>query len=418
MSKRVAAAVSLIAILASCTTRPRPPYASDDEQRQDDDEGDSDAAEPFEPLPTGSDDSPCETVIDLPIVKPNFYFVVDASGSMLDRIEGSSTSRYRTAISAISNMLEGVQTRVNFGAAVFPNTHAGASCDAGNEVFPLEDGSSPATSTEPTPLVDLVTTLQRYSPEGGSPISTTLHELYPTLRSFSGDTYVFLLSDGAPNCNLAASCEADECILNLEGATFEDGTVCDDSLNCCAPDWYPHLCLDRAATLDELVRLREAKVSTYVIGLPGGAAYAGLLNEMAVAAGTPRTASGATPARDAGVSGDGGFATDSSAANQDVAPTAPNDELLYYQVSDADSLALALTTLRREILVDCTLQLDFAPTRPELLQVTVGEEVLTPDQWRLEAATEVELLGQVCDAWKAGELPQVRVQQTCRGPVR
>lgn len=417
MFERVATALSVLAILASCTTRQRPPYASDDQEEGDDDTK-PDAAEPFIPLPTGGDDSPCETVVDLPIVKPNFYFVVDASGSMLDRIEGSSTSRYRTAISAISDMLQGVQTRVNLGAAVFPNTHAGASCEAGNEVFALKDGSLPETATEPVPLVDLVTTLQRYAPEGGSPISTTLHQLYPTLRSFTGDTYVFLLSDGAPNCNLDLSCPANECILNLEGAVFEDGTVCDDSFNCCAPSWYPHLCLDRAATLDELKRLRETKISTYVIGLPGGAAYAGLLNEMAVAAGTPRTASVTAPQPGSGASGDGGFAPDAAGANEEVAPAPPDDGLLYYQVSDADSLALALATLRREILVDCTLHLDFAPTQPELLQVTVGDEVLTPDQWELTGETEVELLDPVCKDWKAGKLPQVRVQQTCRGPVR
>lgn len=415
MLERVVAAVSLLAILASCTTRQRPPYARD--RGDEDNDGDkTDAGEPFIPLPTGGDDSPCETVVELPIVKPNFYFVVDASGSMLDRIDGSSTSRYRTAISAISDMLEGVQTRVNLGAAVFPNTHAGASCEAGNEVFALKDGSLPETETDPAPLVDLVTTLQRYAPEGGSPISTTLRELYPTLRSFSGETYVFLLSDGAPNCNLDFSCQAKECILNLEGAVFEDGTACDDSFNCCAPNMYPHLCLDRKATLDELTRLREAKISTYVIGLPGGAAYAGLLNEMAVAAGTPRAASGAAPS--GGGSGDGGFAPDAAGANEDVAPAPPDDGLLYYQVSDAGSLALALATLRREILVDCTLHLDFAPTQPELLQVTVGDEVLTTDQWQLIGDTEVELLDRVCTDWKAGKLPQVRVQQTCRGPVR
>lgn len=412
---RAAVTLPLIAILAACTSqRGRPPYAS-----QDDDEEptrDNDAAATFAPLPDGTDD-PCETLVELPIVKPNFYFVIDASGSMLERMPGSNQSRYRTAVRAISDMLEGVQTRVNFGAAVFPNTFAGASCEAGNEVFPLQDGERPGdTST----LQALNLKLQAYTPEGGSPVSPTLSELYPTIRAFEGDTYVFLLSDGAPNCNLARPCEAEECILNIEGATFDDGTVCDESLNCCAPDWFPHLCLDRDPTLDELKRLSDDGVDTYIIGMPGGAPYATLLNDMAVAAGTARGR--AQPSVDAGVvMAEAGAAVGDAAmpaSTADELASGSEEELLYYQISDAQSLAAALANLSREILIDCTLQLDFAPNKPDLLQVTADGEVLTKDQWTLASATEVELLGQACEDWKAGRLPEVRVQQTCRGTVR
>lgn len=413
--KRAAAILPLIVILAACNSQKRPPYAGeDDEDERPDDH--ADAATTFAPLPDGTD-TPCETVVELPIVKPNFYFVIDASGSMQERMPGSNESRYRTAIAAISDMLEGVQTRVNFGAAVFPNTFAGASCEAGNEVFPLEDGSKSTKGT--TTLDTLEIKLQGYAPEGGSPVSPTLNALYPTLGSFEGATYVFLLSDGAPNCNLARSCEADECILNLEHTTFDDGTTCDDSLNCCAPDWFPHLCLDRDPTLDELTRLAERDIATYIIGMPGGALYADLLNEMAIAAGTPRTKPTQPTKTDGGAADmvDGGSSVDATAlAPPEVEP--PDDGLLYYQISDAQSLALALAALSREILIDCTLQLDFAPTNPDFLQVTAGDDVLTEDQWQLSSNTQVELLGAACTDWKAGKLPQVRVQQTCRGPTR
>lgn len=428
--RRAIAILPLFVILAACTDRRRPPYASQDEGNPA--RPDVDAAPTFAPLPTGTD-APCETVIELPIVKPNFYFVLDASGSMQERMPGSTQSRYRTAVAAISDMLEGVQTRVNFGAAVFPNTFAGASCQAGNEVFPLADGSKPNNDT--TALTALNRKLRGYSPEGGSPVSPTLGALYPTLREFDGDTYVFLFSDGAPNCNLSRGCEARECILNLEGATFSDGSACDDSFNCCAPDLFPHLCLDRDPTLAQLTRLAEHDVSTYIIGMPGGAAYASLLNEMAVAAGTARTQNPAPdPANETsapnggGASADSGFASGlDSGANFDggaAAPAlnepaqAPDDGLLYYQISDAQSLAWALATLTREILIDCTLQLDFAPSKPEFLQVTAGANVLTEDQWQLSSDTQIELLGDACADWKAGELEQVRVQQTCRGPAR
>src|SRR5690606_2047801 len=103
-----------------------------------------------------------------------------------------------------------------------------------------------------------------------------------------GKTFVVLLTDGAPNCNLSRSCTAKDCIPNLEGVAFSDGTTCNADFNCCAPDWFPHLCLDGDPTLDELTRLAEVDVSTYVIGLPGGNAYADLLNRMAIAGRTAR----------------------------------------------------------------------------------------------------------------------------------
>src|SRR5690606_20104595 len=270
--------------------------------------------------------------------------------------------------------------------------------------------------------------LHGYLPEGGSPVSPTLKVLYPTLSAFEGETYVFLFSDGAPNCNLTRPCEASECILNLEGASFY-GAACDESLNCCGPDWFPHLCLDRDPTLDELTRLADVDIVTYIIGMPGGAAYASLLNEMAIAGGTARSVR-QPPDVPSGERLDAGSAVNDAGEprppNIDAAQSPvdlelgapPDDGLLYYQISDARSLALALATLSREILVDCTLKLDFAPTKPEFLRVMAGDEVLPADQWSLTTNTEVELLGPACKDWRAGKLPKVRVQQTCRAPAR
>lgn len=416
------ALLPLIAVSSSCNQRQRPPYA--EQGRTNAPVAKPEAGTTFVELPNDTD-NPCETVVELPIVKPNFYFVIDASGSMKERMPGTRSSRYRAAIAAISDMLEDVQTRVNFGATVFPNTFSGASCQAGNEVFALEDGSKSVNGVSTLEALNIK--LHGYLPEGGSPISPTLEVLYPTLSAFEGETYVFLFSDGAPNCNLARPCEASECILNLEGASFY-GATCDESLNCCGPDWFPHLCLDRDPTLDELTRLADIDIATYIIGMPGGVAYSSLLNEMAIAGGTarssrqpPNTMGGERPdaapkaedARDAHAS------SPDAQSFADVELDAPIDDgLLYYQISDAPSLALALATLSREILVDCTLKLDFAPTKPEFLRVMVGDEALPSDQWSLTTNTEVELLGRACEEWRAGKLPQVRVQQTCRSPAR
>lgn len=418
-------ALCLVASLAACNAqRKRPPYASDDSDSRGGSKQDASAA--IGPLPSGTE-TPCETVVELPLVKPNFYFVLDASGSMLEPMAGANNSRYRAAIDAIDDMLSGVQSRINFGAAVFPNSREGASCVAGNEVFALSEGSS-TLSGGLTALEALVERLSGYIPEGGSPISSTLNSLYPKLTAMKGDTFVFLLSDGAPNCFAGTSCEASECILNLESARFDDGTVCDETLNCCAPDWFPYLCLDSKATLEELTRLSDSGVSTYVVGLPGGVAYAQLLNQMAIAGGTAR---GHSPPPKALL--DAGSLTDASTAEAgfprepeaDTATSIPeepsaqtDDGLLYYQVADAPSLALALATLSKEILVDCTLQLDFAPKNSNLLNVTAGDADLPADQWQLVSETRIELLGSACDQWKSGKLADVRVQEPCTAQAR
>jgi hypothetical protein len=408
---RGAACSIALAILAACNDQSRrPPFADGDEDKPS--PAGEDADVPYLPLPT-SQDGPCDTRIEVPIVKPNFYFVLDASGSMLENMPGTSDNRYRTAVSAISDMLTPMQEHVNFGAAVFPNSFNGASCEAGNEVFKLREGSNQGQSS--SPLQSLITTLRGYIPEGGSPVSPTLRELYPTLRDLPGKTFVVLLSDGAPNCNLSRSCSAQECILNLEGVEFSDGTMCNDDFNCCAADWFPHLCLDSDPTLDEISRLAKLDVSTYVIGLPGGVPFADLLNQMAIAGGTARDKQ---PTED--VERTQGDASAGDAATRDAGVTgeAPDDGLLYYQATDAESLGVALSSVRQDVLIDCTLDLDFAPTSPELLEVTAGDEELETESWRLVADTRIELLGAVCEEWKAGQLTDVRVRQTCRGDVR
>jgi hypothetical protein len=403
---RGAALLMSIAVVAACDGgKRRPPYADSDQEVST--SPDTDEEPTLGPLPT-TGDGPCETVIEVPIVKPNFYFVLDASGSMIEDMVDSTESRYRTAVGAIRDMLEPMQARVNFGAALFPNSFNGASCEAGNEVFKLTNGSS--HEDEPVALNSLITTLQGYIPEGGSPVSPTLHALAPTLRKFEGETFVVLLSDGAPNCNLSKGCEAAECILNIENAAFDDGTTCNDELNCCAPGWFPHLCLDSEETLKELESLTGAGISTYIIGLPGGVAYADLLNQMAIAGGT---------ARERSLASDAGVGPGAAELGNADGGAVPDDGLLYYQATDAKSLGNALALVRQDTLVDCTLELDFAPTAVNLVEVTADGELLTPDAWRMDAeGRRVELLGATCTGWKTGEITDVRVRQSCRGEVR
>jgi hypothetical protein len=374
---------------AACGSNTRPAYIDDrtlDDDYDDEHRGDehADAATPEQVIvlpPNSSDEGACETLVELPVVKPNFYFVIDASGSMLEPMPGETVSRYQSASFAIESMLSGVQSRVNFGAALFPNPLDGASCNAGAEVFSL---SNREHSKQGTTLDALLGTLSQYVPEGGSPVSSTLAAIQPVLLSLDGPTYVFLLSDGAPNCNLYVNCGPEECIPNIEGLSFEGGITCDETTNCCQPGWLPHLCLDEDATNQELGALADADVPTYVIGMPGSGTYSDVLGRMAMAGGTERE----------------------------------GEELLYYQINDAAELGATLISLGEEILVDCKLALDFAPTFPELVHVYAGDEEISTDGWEITDDQTIELLGETCEQWKAGELPEVRVRQTCTAPLR
>jgi hypothetical protein len=365
--------------VSSCGGDTRPPYIDDRANSEALDAAIED--EIIVPAPVNSGDGACETIVDLPVVKPNFYFVIDASGSMVQPLPGETISRYTSASRAIKDMLTGVRTRVNFGAALFPNPSDGASCSAGTEVFALSDRKQ---SNQGKSLEAMLTTLAQYTPEGGSPVSATLAAIQPKLLALDGPTYVFLLSDGAPNCNLELTCDVDQCIPNIEGLSFTNGIRCDEETNCCQPGWLAHLCLDESATDHELRTLRAANIPTYVIGMPGSITYADVLGRMASAGGTARE----------------------------------EGKLLYYQVNDAPDLAATLAALGQEILVDCKLALDFAPSSPDLVHVYAADEEIPTAGWQLTDERTVELLGETCDQWKTGKLPELRVRQTCTPVLR
>lgn len=369
-------------LLTSCSaSSSRPPFA-----KQGVDLPDASAHEepPFVTLPPISD-SPCQTTVELQVVRPSFYVMLDASASMLAPMPGNQHhSRYESALRAISTMLRGVQTRVNFGAAVFPSPSTENSCAAGGEVFEVRAGDGEGTDEPGLALQSLMYRLKRVSPNGGTPISTTLAALNERLAALPKPAFLFLLTDGAPNCNLAKPCDATGCILNLDGAAFDNGLACDATFNCCSDALFPHMCLDDDATIQQLEALSQAGVAAYVIGMPGSSTYATVLDRMAEAAGTARD----------------------------------DSERRYYQVEDADQLVTTLTELSSRVLVDCSVVLHAPPRDRSLVSVQAGERDVAASDWQWLDEQTVELLGQTCDLWQAGELPLIRVTEQCTSPVR
>jgi hypothetical protein len=120
----------------------------------------------------------------------------------------------------------------------------------------------------------------------------------------------------------------------------------------------------------------------FVIGIPGSAPYASLLDDLAVAGGTAQ-------------------------------PTSPK----YYRADSASQTQL-LTTIRKvaaKILATCEFKLKQAPDAPDNVNVYLDEKVLPKDPvngWKIEGDT-VTLLGTTCDQVKNGDVLDVRIIVGC-----
>lgn len=337
---------------------------------------------PQPPPPAAADCADSE--FEVPLLRPNFYFVLDASESMRVPLpDAAQRDRFAAARSAIIEMLRAVGDRVHFGAALFPAAN-GHGCQAGGEVFPMRRGDPPSAGGENGPgLSALAFTLAKRVPSGATPIRATLEAIRPQLEALEGPVFVFLLTDGAPNCS-QHPCGAAGCIPNLEGQWLSESIACDDNLNCCAPEWFPHLCLDDSATLTQLRLFSEHGIRTFVIGLPGSARFNGVLDAMAVAAQTAR----------------------------DTTPR-------YYPTTDAVDLALTLSQLAQQLTVDCTLTLERATSHP--VSVLADATRLPPgeDTWQwLVKGSQLQLVGSTCEAWQAGEISTIKLVQNCAPVIR
>lgn len=333
------------------------------------------------------------TVIPVVVERPNVYFVVDRSGSMQDPLPKSSYNKYVSARIAMSKLLRSVGHRLRYGAAVFPmpgGTVEG--CNAGKEIFVTQEGDPPSYAQQglngPV-LKKLLTVLAAYGPEGGTPTSSTLESLIPTVSALPGQTFVVLATDGAPNCNSSASCPASECTANIEGAMLDPTTPCAAPINCCDPKLVsngPQFCVDRPATVEAVTKLFSAGIKTYVIGMPGAEVYANVLNEVATAGGTAKA-------------------------------TAP----LYYSVQDEPELTASLQEIGIKVAVSCTVDLGSAPPDKNLVNVYFDTKLVqydSTDGWSWTSDKTVELSGEACAKLKSGDVYQVQVVAGCPTSVK
>jgi hypothetical protein len=325
-----------------------------------------------EPADGGGDDvASCQgKEIPLKVNAPNLYFVLDHSGSM------SEQSKWTNVRSVVSDLMTQLGPRAYFGATMFPAPDTSDACAVGAEVMSLQLGDSQGAAA------NAFLAATSADPAGGTPTAPTLEELVPELTSFHGPTFAILATDGGPNCNPALMCGADQCTSNMDGVM---GCPVGGPPNCCDSTGGGVGgigCLDGPRTTQAVTDLRAAGVQTFVMGIPGSAPYAAVLDDLAVAGGTAR-------------------------------PGEPR----YYRVDTADTSALgsALAQIAAQVTASCTFTLNHAPADPNAVNVYVGGSVVPrdgPDGWSISGTT-LTLEGATCTAIRTGKAVSVRVVEDC-----
>jgi hypothetical protein len=315
-------------------------------------------------------DSPSCKGKEIPLLvnAPNLYFVLDTSGSM------NEMNKWTNVRTVVSDLMTQLGSRARFGAATFPG-QGGDVCGPGTELLPLQLGDSMGM------LANQFLGATSFKAVGGTPTADTLLTLVPELQGFTGTTFAILATDGGPNCDPNIMCDVGSCTANMDGLM---GCPPGGPPNCCDPAGAagPSGCLDGARTVQAVATLKAAGIETFVIGIPGSAPYAAVLDQLAQAGGTAR---GAEP--------------------------------LYYRVDTADTQTLAgvLAQIAAKTTASCTFDLSRPPADLNMVNVYVGGTLVPrdgPNGWTLTTTT-LTLEGSTCDAIRTGRAVSLRVVEGC-----
>lgn len=329
----------------------------------------SDAARPFVPRDGGggAEQPICgSSPFGASLADVHVLLVIDKSGSMAETPSGFEADKWSAMKQALATSLADVQDRIGLGLELYPVE--GCSVPDGAEI---EVAVQPGTSALP----DIVAALEAADPSGGTPTAAALARARAYFTegegaALSGDKFVLLATDGGPNCNDAASCEAATCTANLDG-------LCPTHIeNCCDPDQAgagaQSGCLDAGETGAEIEALAAAGIDTFVVGIPGSETYADSLDT---------------------------FAESGGRANPDAPPS-------YFAVSASGDGTSGLTSVLRAItgslITSCRLQLHSDPPDVRKLNVEVDGALVAQDAddgWTLDTSTSpptIELEGETC----------------------
>ncbi len=320
------------------------------------------------------DGSYCDC-IDVPLYTnpPNIYFVLDHSGSMGDG------EKWGAVRGVLAKIIRGLGPRANYGATMFPGAGATA-CGTPTEILPLSPGD-PYGGTGDGPTTTKLLKATEPPPFGGTPTAAALEFTRAKVQPLpAGKTFVVLFTDGGPNCGQVA-CGYDKCMANIEELP---GCPSAGPKNCCEPpDGSQEACLDDYATTAAVAALKKQGFPVYVVGIPGSARYASLLDSLAIQGGTAQ-------------------------------PTGPTK---YYRIDSTNDSEIfgTLKKISAQIISSCEFQLKDAPAAPENVNVYVDDVILPADPtngWKIEGA-KVTLLGSACQKLLAGDILSVRIIAGC-----
>lgn len=323
---------------------------------------------------------------------PNLSFVIDHSASMGEELSGSGLSKYENARIALSRVLKTLGHRVSYGVAIFPGLAGVSGCEAGDELIPVAPGDPPsyarAGKTGPR-LKDLLARLAIADVDGGTPVAPTLAKMQGVLTELEGESYVVLITDGAPNCNQDLSCAVAGCIPNIEGLTAS-GMACTPSFNCCTPTAQNPganlACVDEQASLQAVRSLADAGIRTFVVGMPGSEPYERLLDAMADEGGTARAG-----------------------------------DVKYYPVADTAALEQALTAIAASVAISCEIPLDYRPPDPDFVNVYFDGVLVKYDPgagWEWTPDGHVAIRGTACEQLSAAQVLEVEILAGCKTVVK
>jgi hypothetical protein len=314
-------------------------------------------------------------------VPVHVLLVIDKSGSMLDTPDGFDSDKWSAMKGSLATALDGAKDDLSLGLLLYPSD----GCEVPMDVAVDVAGGASA-------LPDIASALEDAEPSGGTPTAAALERALDYFQSgagagLEGDKYVLLATDGGPNCNADAECDADACTVNLD-------RQCPGAVdNCCDPDMAgpgaAEGCLDEANTTDAIDALLGEGVQTFVVGIPGTEQYASTLDAFAKAGGRARA--GAPPSY--------------------YAVEAQGDE--------PGGLTDVLRVITQSVITTCRLQLGSKPPALDQLNVEVDGTLVPqsgPDGWRVDESTDpptIELLGETCERVQTEGVQSVEVLFGC-----
>jgi len=200
--------------------------------------------------------------------------VLDRSSSM------SSEGKWDALGQALGDALDAYGDAVDVGLVAFPDD----TCEGGYQGTQIDklcrSPDDVAVDISAGAAAEVAQVVGSIGTCGGTPTSGALVAALAAVEARGGGVQVILVTDGAPNCNLALDGSSCECML-------DPPNTCDSS---------PEFCLDVDAAAEAAADLKQAGALVHAIAFCVDPDWAGAMDAIAAAGGTgeARECSGAT----------------------------------------------------------------------------------------------------------------------------